>query len=201
MNEAQPHLQVQSDVIKVIKIEPGVHYLLAQKAVGKNELLKELVALRKGDDLIILHADGSQIIFADYYLFCAPSNNTEQITQEACSVTVAGKDGGEHTFTSENSTHNNFTATDVSSIVYTQGSQASLEEITQVGSDVQSLMPVATEPEQSAESGSIFGYMAVPLGGALLAAGGSTAADALTTFAMSTPAPTKDVTELTLSHG
>ena len=72
MNEAQPHLQVQSDVIKVIKIESGVHYLLAQKAVGKNELLKELFALRKGDDLIILHADGSQIIFADYYLFCAP---------------------------------------------------------------------------------------------------------------------------------
>jgi len=148
LSEAQPHLQVHSNVIKVIKIEPGVHYVLAQNIAGKNVLLKELVALRKGDDLIIFHADGSQIIFSDYYLFCAPTNNAEQATQEACSVTVAGKDGGEHTFTSENSASNDSSATDVSSIVYTQGSQTSLAAIAAMDSGLQSLISEGIEPEQ-----------------------------------------------------
>jgi len=31
----------------------GAHYLLAQDSSGENKLLKELVAVRKGDDLII----------------------------------------------------------------------------------------------------------------------------------------------------
>ena len=175
LSEAQPHLEVDSGVVKVIKIEPGVHYALAQNVAGKNVLLKELVALRKGDDLIIFHADGSQIIFADYYLFCAPTNNAESVTQEACSVTVAGKDGGEHTFTSENAARNDSSATDVSTIVYTQGSQTSLEAIAAMSSDLQSLISEGIEPEQSAESGSVFGDIAALLGGALISSGGSTA--------------------------
>ena len=157
---------------KTINMRLGAHYILAQNVAGKNELLKELVAIRKGDDLIIFHADGSKIVFANYYLLCAPSNDEDQEAQDSCSVTVAGKDGGEHTFTSDESGSNGPNATDISFIVYTQGSHSALENIVATSNEFDDLLSNTS----TANSGSSFGSaMAGLLAGAAAAGGGAAA--------------------------
>ena len=161
-----------SEQPQIIQMQPGVNYVLARTSEGKNELLQDLVAVRKGDDLIVYHADGSEIVFQDYYLFCGQSESEGRAenNDEACSVTVAGKDGTEHVFKADAIDNADV---DNASIVYTSGDQSTLQAI-----EIPALMVTAeSEPDMEAsssgdetESGSVFGSAMAILGAAVFGA-------------------------------
>ena len=59
------------------------HYRLVENVQNKEQLLRDLIGVREGDDLIIYHADGSQIIFTDYYRLCTQDSQQIDIELEA----------------------------------------------------------------------------------------------------------------------
>ena len=175
LEAAKPEVIVSPGNVKAIEIQVGDHYLLAQNVAGKNELLKDIVALRKGDDLVILHADGSEIIFSDYYLICASSNDSEQALEDSCSVTVAGEGVEEHTFYAEESASGESRASDTSSIVYSQVNHSPLENL--AGSDVELDKGANTLIEPIASSSSLLSSLGgLAAGGAAIGGGGGSGA-------------------------
>ena len=154
-----PNMLLTPEGVKLVKTDPNTHYLLAQNVIGKNELLTELVAIRKGNDLIIFDANGSQVVFTDYYLFCAFDSDIEEAIEQACSVTVAGKDGGGHTITKIEPTNGEVNTSDTSTIVYTQGKPSLLQNMMGLDSDLDAAISTYIEPEQTTSWGSAAGII------------------------------------------
>ncbi|WP_435250611.1 hypothetical protein ACMAZD_25740 (plasmid) [Vibrio sp. nBUS_14] len=80
-------LAISGEVLKtVINAQENQNYVVLDKqlpptlenspltveAVNSNNLLKKnVIAIRKGDDLILKYADGSEVVIKDYYLVCS----------------------------------------------------------------------------------------------------------------------------------
>ena len=173
LEEAVGQQLMASEQPEIIQMQPGMRFILTQTASGKNELLKDLVAVRKGDDLIIYHADGSEIVFQDYYLFCAPSQGEERAenNEESCSVTVAGNDGTEHVFKAEAVGD---ASLDNASIVYTSGDQSTLQAIempaVMATGESEPDMATATSSDNDTETGSGWGNAMAILGASVFGA-------------------------------
>ena len=120
-DQLNPNEVTKLGLVDVVKMQPDVHYLLSESVAGKYDLLKKIIAIHKGDDLIIFHIDGSKIIFVDYYLSCSPNNNSEEVIENTCSVTVMGEDGAKHTFKTPAPASGEHKLSDTASIVYIQG--------------------------------------------------------------------------------
>ena len=130
------------------------HYRLVENVQNKEQLLRDLIGVREGDDLIIYHADGSQIIFTDYYRLCTQDSQQidielEQQMTETCSVTVAGNNTLEHVFTAHQKSAV-AAAEGSSSIVYMQGEEGLLTEMlglnTGLDSAIATFLEAASEP-------------------------------------------------------
>jgi len=130
------------------------HYRLVENVQNKEQLLRDLIGVREGDDLIIYHADGSQIIFTDYYRLCTQDSQQidielEQQMTETCSVTVAGNNTLEHVFTAHQKSAV-AAAEGSSSIVYIQGEEGLLTEMlglnTGLDSAIATFLEAASEP-------------------------------------------------------
>ena len=61
----------------------GVNWRLLRQDGDRQVLLENVVAKRIGDDLVLVDADGTTIVFSDFFVECEG---------DACSVTVAGDD-------------------------------------------------------------------------------------------------------------
>jgi len=143
----------------VINMSMGAHYILGNNVVGKKVLLNNLIAIRKLDDLIIVHEDGSKVVFVDYFLFCDPvsnaDSNSEQANDQFCSVTVADESNNGHTITSQGVTNDVRQISDTSSIVYMHGDQDLLEGLIDPTTDIENSLSPSVNPE----SGSGFGWV------------------------------------------
>ncbi len=72
---------------KVIKARAGEHYRVVKSKAGEEQLLDNVIASRKGDDLQLSYADGIALTLENYYAVCKAA---------ACEVTLPGRDSANY---------------------------------------------------------------------------------------------------------
>lgn len=72
---------------QVIKIAKGQHMRVQDLVDGKAKAAADVIAVKKGNNLSLKFADGTELEFENYYIECAG---------DVCSVSVASSQAGGH---------------------------------------------------------------------------------------------------------
>jgi len=143
---------------QTIQIQKGQHLRVQDWAGEVAKDAGEVVAIRKGKMLKLKFADGTELEFENFYEVCS---------DDACSVSVAGKDGARYTIGGE--TPVGAAAADGAQLVYAYGEQTSLMAMAgadgmlasvlgELGAGVVSYVPTVAEAASGAalSGGSMF---------------------------------------------
>jgi hypothetical protein len=106
---------------QVIKIAKGQHMRVQDLVDGKAKAAADVIAVKKGNNLSLKFADGTELEFENYYIECAG---------DVCSVSVASSQAGGHVIDADAIVG---TATNSGELVYAYGEQSGL--MAMVGGD------------------------------------------------------------------
>ncbi|MET0083320.1 MAG: cadherin domain-containing protein, partial [Sedimenticola sp.] len=116
MSQGKTTQMLKTGNMHVIKAQSGKHYRIAKNEDGKEILLDDVIAKKKGEDLELVYADGTVVTIEDFYIECADGS---------CSVTLPTDDGMGYEMTGENAPVSD------ADVVYTHGDRETLADMTQ----------------------------------------------------------------------
>ncbi|MES9873391.1 MAG: hypothetical protein ABW146_09785, partial [Candidatus Sedimenticola sp. 6PFRAG7] len=132
VNNGAMSKSLTSGKAQVINIAPGDHYRIVENQNGKLALKDNLVAKRVGDDLVVTYADGTKVIFEDYFVACA---------DQSCSATFAADEAAGYDLPADAT---GAATGDGSSMVYAHGNSETLMGMAQGNSAMSSALTAGT---------------------------------------------------------
>lgn len=109
-----------------ITAQLGAHYRVLAGDLNDNQLLDNVIAVRDGNDLLLIYSQGYEILIADYFITCADNHLSEH--KDTCSVQLPSDTTTPYTIHTQSIPN-----TKSPSIVYTHGSDEALLQITNSG--------------------------------------------------------------------
>ena len=143
-------ITVEANTQFEVPVEPGTVYVVGELNNEQIRLIKDFVATRKGNDLIIRHLDGSLVIFTGYFLLAdyqeADEPSMPVATDELANaaVVVAGEDGNMYSIASPQDS--NLDGFDSSSIVYQALDDVYLQSANQLVIQLTNQSSISFEP-------------------------------------------------------
>jgi hypothetical protein len=152
----------------LVKMTQGQHFRVQEIVGGQPLEVSDVVAVRRGQDLSVKYADGTEILFQDFYGECGDN---------ACSVNLGGETPAGYTINGDSG--QGAAINDGGQIVYAYGDSATLTTLSggeaglssalgQLGSGIVTYVPPA-----SVVGGSMLGLGALAAGGGLALAAGA----------------------------